>query len=88
MRISNIINKLLDKLVLPYDKSLHFVYGFLISFLFTLVTTPLIGLIFTVSIALLKELFDYYSPLHQSSLLDAIFTIIPAVLLYIILLLK
>jgi len=70
-------------MILPHDKSLHFIYGSLLFFIFALIN-PLFSLILTCSIAIVKEIYDHVAPTHTASITDAIYTIIPAILGYIL----
>ena len=80
------IEKLLHKMIFAHDKSLHFVYGFLMFFMIALFS-PIIALIITITAAGIKELYDYKMPNHTSDYKDFIFTVIPAILGYILTLL-
>lgn len=78
--------RLLHRMIFAHDKSLHFVYGFLVFFIISLIN-PLTALIVTTFAAGLKELYDYKMPNHTSDYKDFIFTVIPAILGYILTLL-
>jgi len=81
-----LFDKLLHQMILPHDKCLHFMYGSAIFFIFAFIN-PLFSLVLTSCIAVGKEIYDYVTPGHETSIKDAIFTIIPAVLGYILTLL-
>ena len=80
------IEKLLHQMIFAHDKSLHFVYGFLMFFMIALFS-PIVALIITITAAGIKELYDYKMPNHTSDYKDFIFTVIPAILGYILTLL-
>lgn len=80
------IEKLLHRMIFAHDKSLHFVYGFLMFFMIALFS-PIAALIITITAAGIKELYDYKMPNHTSDYKDFIFTAIPAILGYILTLL-
>lgn len=87
-KIFKLINNFLEKLIIPHDKSLHFIYGFFTFFFITFIFNPLYGLIFTILTSIFKETYDYIAPNHESSFMDALYTSIPALLSYILLIYK
>jgi VanZ family protein len=81
-KIFKTLNEFLEKLIIPYDKALHFVYGFLFFFIVSLLFNPTVGLLSNIFLAFSKEVYDYFAPNHKSSLMDIIYTLIPALLSY------
>lgn len=57
------------------DKANHFIYGLLIYFIITLFFGDLIGMIICFLSAILKEVYDHYSPNHQFDWWDFIWTV-------------
>ena len=77
------LNKLMTKL--PYirrDLANHFVYGFVIFVISSMVFSSVISFFITLLFALLKETYDY-AYFNRFDLDDIIFTIIPAIIMII-----
>jgi hypothetical protein len=81
-KIFNTLNEILEKLIIPHDKSLHFVYGFLFFFVVSILFNPTIGLLSNIFLAFSKEVYDYFAPNHKSSFMDVVYTLTPAFLSY------
>ena len=77
----NRILKLLSNI--PQDKLLHFFYGTLLSAPLVAFTTPLISSAIVIAIAFGKEAYDKVSGNGKLEALDAIFTIVPVVIINI-----
>ena len=58
---------------IAHDHLLHFFYGFFIFLVF--------GLSGVIIVAVLKEIYDYFSPHHEFSWRDIVFTVLPGVVL-------
>jgi hypothetical protein len=59
------------------DKLLHFLGGFIIAIVVSLLGYPLLALILAIVVATGKEIYDYYHPLtHTSDGLDLISTVV------------
>jgi len=80
------LNEILEKLIIPHDKTLHFVYGFLFFCVVSLLFNPLTGLLSNIILAFSKEIYDYFAPNHKGSFMDVVFTLIPALLSYFLIL--
>lgn len=65
------------------DRANHFIYGFTIYILSSIVFTPLIATLITFGVALGKELYDEYD-YRGFDIIDLIFTMIPSVILTIL----
>jgi len=87
------MKKLLNKIqdiagLLQKDKLLHFFFGTFVAFGLTL-TVPLVYmLIGSLFVAVSKELLDKYVRKTVFSIADIVFTVIPAAMFYIILIIK
>jgi hypothetical protein len=57
------------------DKANHFIYGLLIYFIITLFFGDLVGIVVCFLVAIGKEIYDHYSPLHHFDWWDFIWTI-------------
>ena len=57
------------------DKANHFIYGLLIYFVVTLLLGDLIGITVCILAAIIKEIYDHYSPNHRFDWWDLIWTI-------------
>lgn len=63
--------------IINTDKLWHFGGGLVITLMFALLTTYLVGLIIGVALAALKEVYDYYHPeTHTSDGMDFVATIV------------
>lgn len=56
----------MDKIVswlgkLPHDKALHSVYGTIVYMLWSWVAGPIVGILVTLGVAVVKEMWDKYS---------------------------
>ena len=69
---------------LPRDKANHFVYGFMIFILSSLVFTNLISLGIVMAVAALKEIYDKVSKRGNPEILDFVATVLPALILTLI----
>ena len=78
MKIRDIQNKIMK--LIPHDKCLHFVMGFIIFSFINLFIGLYISLGIVFLIATLKELYDYYD-YGIFNIVDVIYTIIPGFLL-------
>lgn len=67
-------------LLMPYDKALHFIAGFAIFLVSSLVLGSILGLITVVILAIGKETFDFKS-YGKFDLADMVMTIIPAMIM-------
>jgi len=65
--------------VFTIDGLAHFFYGFFIYNLLTLFCSPFWSGIILLTIAILKELYDYFSAYHSADFWDIVMTIAPAV---------
>ena len=77
-----------NRFILPQDKANHFVYGSIICFLASLILTPIVALAITILIGILKEVYDKVSKKGNPEILDAVATIIGALPIFIINILK
>lgn len=57
------------------DKANHFIYGLLIYFVVTLLLGDLLGISVCFLAAIIKEIYDHYSPNHRFDWWDLIWTI-------------
>ena len=78
----------MKKILIPQDKANHFVYGFLIFAFFSLFFTELTCLIIVSFVAAAKEVYDKVSKKGTPEILDFVFTIIPALILTLINIIK
>lgn len=67
---------------LEESRANHFVYGFVVYLISTIFVSNLFAFIIVMFVALLKELWDEYK-YKSGNLIDAICTVIPALLLII-----
>ena len=88
--MKKIIIKTLEWFYIEHDKALHFVYGFLLTYVFLFlfqkfgyINDELI-LFSVTSIAILKELFDKYYLKSEFDGMDIMYTMAPSVLLLIL----
>lgn len=76
--------KLFERFYLPYDKMLHFFYGFLICYPFILLGfNKWYMLAATLLIGVAKEMIDRYIIKTKFDVFDIVWTILPAILLII-----
>jgi len=66
-----------------HDYLLHFFYGVIIFVICDILFTEDIASIIVVTIAVLKEIYDYFSPEHNFDLWDLFFNVLPIPLLYL-----
>lgn len=78
--IKAIISKVLNTLLIPYDKALHFIMGFLIFISASIISGSILGLITVVLFAVGKETYDYKS-YGKFDLADMVITILPAMIM-------
>ena len=78
--IKAILRKLLSMMLIPYDKALHFIAGFMIFLISSLILGSILGLITVVIFAIAKEYYDFKT-YGKFDLSDAVMTIIPAMIM-------
>lgn len=79
--INNILKRLAN---IPHDKLLHFFYGALIGAPLVAFTNPLLSSAIIIVISFGKELYDDLSGKGKLELMDAIFTILPVLLMNVV----
>ena len=67
--------------LIPQDKANHFIYGFLIFLISSLLLGSILGLITVVIFAIGKEMYDYIIKGTYFDLEDMVMTIIPAMIM-------
>ena len=84
-RIKTEIDKLFNKLAsVPYDKLLYFFYGTLMAAPLVVFTNPLLSSAIIIVISFGKELYDDLSGKGKLELMDAIFTVLPVILMNLV----
>lgn len=79
------MDKLLKKLSnVPYDKLLHFFYGTLMGAPLVAFTNPLLSLAIIIVISFGKELYDDLSGKGNLEFMDAVFTVLPVILMNLV----
>lgn len=78
--LKRLFSKIMSLLLMPYDKALHFIAGFAIFLVSSLVLGSILGLITVVILAIGKETFDFKS-YGKFDLADMVMTIIPAMIM-------
>lgn len=74
------MKRLFNAMMIPYDKALHFIAGFLLFIFFSLFVGSIWGLIVVCLFAIAKEYYDYKS-YGKFDLADMVMTIIPAMIM-------
>lgn len=69
--------------MLNIDKALHFLVGLVITATIAMYS-PLLGLLVGIVVAVLKEVYDYYTPNHTCDAMDAIATFVGCIVGYIL----
>ena len=77
------MEKLFKLLQMDYDKCHHAFYGLLIYSLLAIVS-PMIAIIVVAVVGIGKEVYDNYTPNHTSDKMDAVYTVIPSLVMYIL----
>ena len=78
------MEKLLNKLIIPYDKALHALYGLILYSLLCFVVQPVIALVTAIVVAAAKELYDYLNQdKHTVDVMDVVATVAVPVMLFI-----
>ena len=79
------MDKLLKKLAnVPYDKLLHFFYGTFMAAPLVAFTNPLLSSAIIIVISFGKELYDDLSGKGKLELMDAVFTVLPVILMNVV----
>lgn len=78
--IKAILKKVLSVMLIPYDKALHFIAGFILFILFSLFLGSITSLIIVCLFAIGKEYYDYKT-YGKFDLADMVITIIPAMIM-------
>jgi len=71
-----VFGKILNSLTIKADKANHFIWGLIVFYIGVFITNIFYGAIICVVISFLKEVYDYYSPIHKFDWLDFIWSII------------
>ena len=76
---------LLGKLIIPHDKALHALYGLILYSFLCFIVSPLIAVVVVISIAALKEVYDYFNiDKHTVDIVDIVATaLVPMVLFFL-----
>ena len=75
-----ILKKVLSVMLIPYDKALHFIAGFMLFLFFSLIVGGITALIIVCLFAIAKEYYDYKT-YGKFDLADMTMTIIPALIM-------
>ena len=75
----------LKKLIVPYDKALHSLYGLIMFTILSLVVPSVYALAVVIFTAVVKEVYDYFhQDIHTVDVMDCVATaLMPAVLVFL-----
>ncbi len=78
----------MNRFLIPVDKANHFIAGTLVYFLSSFFLTPLLSLIPVIIVGASKEIYDYYSKTGTPDIIDFLYTLVGAIPVFIIDLIK
>ena len=70
-------------ITMEHDKANHAFHG-LFTYSMVSLYSPLLAIIIVAILGIGKEVYDYYIPNHTSDYMDAVYTVVPSLVVYIL----